>query len=320
MLHRLKISNIALIKELEIEFTNGLNVLSGETGAGKSIIIDSINFLLGDRADKTLIRRGETLAKVEGIFFDYNKEVCSILDKYGITAEDSLIISRTMSHENRSDIRINGTMVTLSVLKEVTGYLVDICSQNENQFLLKSRNQLEMLDSFCGNEKLLDSYNKELNVYNSIINELKQFGLSENERSKEIDFLEFQINEIEEAKLMVGEEDEISSELKKMSGAEKIKKYILDSNEYFDNNQGILNSLSSVIKNITDATRYDKDFEGLLKRLESVRYELADIDYELKDMVKNYDFDDSRYYELDSRLNKKTSKKIRQNNRGYSFI
>lgn len=303
MLERLKIYNIALIKELEIDFNNGLNVLFGETGAGKSIIIDSLNFLLGDRADKSLIRNNESFAKVEGQFFiKDNYQIQTMLQNYGISFDDVLIISRLMSRDNKSDIRINGTLVTLSILKEITSILVDICSQNENLFLLKNKNQLSVLDSFCSNEKNLKKYNDELNKYYDILNKLKLYGGSEEDRNKEIDFLEFQINEIIDANLTDNEDESISNELKKMVNLEKITNSLKVINEYFENHQGIMASISSVIKEIGSITQYDKSFELLAQRINSSRYDLDDIYYELKNSLNNLDYDPERYYILDSRM------------------
>ena len=303
MLQRLKIRNIALIKELELEFNEGLNVLLGETGAGKSIIIDSINFLLGDRADKTLIRNGESIARVEGVFYEKdNTPLIELLNDFGIESDDLIIISRTMSRENKSDIRINGTIVTLSMLKEITHLLVDLCGQNENQFLLKTKNQLQMLDNFCQNEKFIEKYKIELSNYKNIVESIEKLGGSEEERNKEIDFLEFQINEIVESKLVEGEDLEIAEELKKLSNVEKISNSLQVVNECFDNSQGILSSVKCAIKELNSISQYSKLMEGLAERLESSKIELTDILYEIKDYQGGLEYSPEEFYRLDSRM------------------
>ena len=146
MLNSLYIKNIALIREHNLKFSEGLNVLSGETGAGKSIIIDSLNFVLGDRADKSLIRHGQSSATVEAVFDDKNNQaVAEILKEYGIDREESLIVRRTMTDGGRSDCRINGRAVTLSQLRKLVAHLVDIHSQHENQALLNEATHIDIL-------------------------------------------------------------------------------------------------------------------------------------------------------------------------------
>ncbi|MBQ7307295.1 MAG: DNA repair protein RecN [Clostridia bacterium] len=303
MLQRLKIKNIALIKELELEFTEGLNVLLGETGSGKSIIIDSINFLLGDRADKTLIRNEEAFAKVEGVFYETeNKNLIELFSKYGIDYDENIIISRTMSRENKSDIRVNGSIVTLAILKEITHLLVDLCGQNENQFLLKTKNQLEMLDNFCQNPNLIERYKMELSNYHKIVDKIKALGGSEEERNKEIDFLEFQINEIVEAKLEVGEDEKIAEELKMMANIEKISNSLQVASEYFENQQGILSSLKGVTKELGNITQYVTFMGELNNRIESTKIELTDIAYEIKEYQSSLEYSPEEFYKLDSRM------------------
>lgn len=318
MLHRLKIKNIALIKDLEIEFEKGLNILSGETGAGKSIIIDSINFLLGERADKTLIRLNEQRARVEGVFYENsNKELIKLMENYGIDFDGTVVISRSMSRENKSDIRVNGAIVTLSMLKQITNHLVDLCSQNENQFLLKTQNQLDMLDMYSGNKKLIEEYKAENKVYNELVKKLKTFGLTEEERNKEIDFLEFQVNEINEANLVEGEEDRIQESLRKIKNIEKIKNGVEISYDYFENQVGIITSLTNAVKEIHTISQYDEKLNNLAQRMESSKIELSDIDYELKEYLMNLDYNQEEFYILDSRmdtikrLQKKYGKTIR---------
>ena len=195
MILSLNIKNIALIEELSIELGKGLNILSGETGAGKSIIIDSLNFVLGDRADHSLIRHGEKIARVEVVFDDINPEVISTLEDLSIEIDDVIVITRVMS-EGRSICRINSQIVNLSALRKVVGLLVDVHSQNEHQSLMKASTQLKILDDFSPHtQKIKEEYQLELQKYYEIQANLEQYSTLE-DRERAIDLLSYQIEEI----------------------------------------------------------------------------------------------------------------------------
>ena len=224
MIAYLTIKNIALIQELSLELKPGLNILSGETGAGKSIIIDSINFVLGDRADRSLIRHGETYAQVEVVFRDLKnqQEIKQILDEAGIDSDDDVVIvSRSMTLE-RSECRINRKIVTLSLLRSIVSLLVDTHTQNEHQSLLKVSNHQKLLDAFNPKiEKKLLEYKKTLQEYNNVLSSLKEY-YSQAERERQIDILNFQISEIEKANLKEEEENELKSKRVLFYNAQKI--------------------------------------------------------------------------------------------------
>lgn len=211
MLCQLTIENIALIDKLELDLRNGLNILSGETGAGKSIIIDSLNFVLGERADKSLIRFGSDFAVVQAVFEDYlTPSVSAYLQDIGVECEDVLIIRRKMSVDGKNECRINGRVSTLSILKGLTELLVDIHGQHEHQSLLKSSNHIKLLDDIGANdvsatkEKTAKCHEK----YVALKKELSRFG-DESERERKLDILTFQIEEIENADVKDGEEEEL---------------------------------------------------------------------------------------------------------------
>ena len=223
MLCQLSIENIALIDKLSLELKDGLNILSGETGAGKSIIIDSLNFVLGERADKSLIRYGTDKASVEAVFEEYiTPAVSSYLDDLGIETEDVLVIRRKMSIDGKNECRINGRISTLSTLKGLTELLVDIHGQHEHQSLLKSVNHISLLDKLGEKniEKLKTEVESDFRDYSSLKKEFARFGNSD-ERERKLDILTFQIDEIEKVDVKDGEEDELLTARKRIRNMEK---------------------------------------------------------------------------------------------------
>ena len=224
MIEWLSVRNIALIEALDLPLGAGLNILSGETGAGKSIIIDSLNFVLGERADKSLIRYGSDSASVEAAFSDYvTPQISAYLDEFGIEAEDALVIRRKMSVDGKNECRINGRISTLSVLKGLTELLVDIHGQHEHQSLVKPSNHLGMLDALGGERVTAAKQSVAVNYarYRALKDEFVRFG-DEDERERKLDILRFQIEELEKAELKEGEEDELLEKRAKIRNSEKI--------------------------------------------------------------------------------------------------
>ena len=200
MLQSLLIKNVALIDCAEINFTNGLNVLSGETGAGKSVIIESLNFVLGAKADKGMIRSGESECFVQAEFFIENCDLlASYFEQLEIEPEQSLIISRRFSIDGRSAIKVNGVSVTVGMLKQLTSHLVDVHGQSEHFYLLNTSNQLKLLDKVGGKEllEIKEKLSKTFNDYKNVVNEFNALGGDETQRSMRLDILNYQINEIE---------------------------------------------------------------------------------------------------------------------------
>ena len=199
MIQSLSVENIALIEKLQVELGSGLNILSGETGAGKSIIIDAVSFVLGERADRSLIRYGTDYAVVEAVFSDYlTPAVKEYLDEIGIEDEEVLILNRKMTVEGKNSCRINGRVTTLSTLKGLTELLVDIHGQHEHQSLLNPNNHVGLLDGLGGEKhmKLLDKVKEAYKNYTSLKREFSSFG-DEDERVRRLDILAYQIAEIE---------------------------------------------------------------------------------------------------------------------------
>ncbi|HZK39006.1 MAG TPA: AAA family ATPase, partial [Clostridia bacterium] len=213
MLLSLKIENIAIIEKAEIEFDGGLNVLTGETGAGKSIIIDSINAILGERTSRELIRRGSEQARVSAVFADINIAVNAKLLEYDIeTQEDgTLLLQRSISLEGRNTCRINGAPATVTMLKKIGSCLINIHGQHDNQALLSPEGHYIFIDNVAQNDDLLKAYKEAYSHLRALEKELADNSLDETEKSRRLDLLNYQINELESAALCAGEQEELTA-------------------------------------------------------------------------------------------------------------
>lgn len=306
MLCQLSIENIALIDKLTLDLKDGLNILSGETGAGKSIIIDSLNFVLGERADKSLIRYGTDKASVEAVFEDYQtSEVKDYLDDLGIEVEDVLILRRKMSGDGKNECRINGRISTLSTLKGLTELLVDIHGQHEHQSLLKSANHITLLDKL--GEKQIATLKEEVasdyKNYTSLRREFSRFGNAD-ERARKLDILTFQIDEIEKADVKDGEEDELLSARKRIRNMEKIISALEGAKNLLDgyDSQSVSASLKNSGALLGTISSHDEAIEPILDRLDSCKVEITDISATLADMLEKLDFDSRSADKIEERL------------------
>ena len=280
MLHTLTINNIALISYAEIDWGQGLNILTGETGAGKSIIIDSLNFVLGDRADKSLIREGEEEAVVEAEFEVINSITQEILKEYEIDFEDGLILSRKMTVDGKNICRINGIKVTVSALKSIASSLVDIYGQHENAILLNSDNHIGILDNFIG-DKITCAKEEYLQAYNNF--KQIRFKLNEYNKMTDVDIrceiLQKQLEEINDANIVVGEEEELQKKCDMYDNQETIVR--ASSNVYTllngDMENNACDSIHSAIRELSKIEEYNSDITEYITRLEEARIEIADI-------------------------------------------
>lgn len=306
MLCQLSIENIALIDKLELELKNGLNILSGETGAGKSIIIDSLNFVLGERADKSLIRFGTDKASVEAVFEDYlTPSIKDCLDDLGIEAEDVLILRRKMSADGKNECRINGRISTLSALKSLTELLVDIHGQHEHQSLLKSTNHIKLLDKL-GEKKIATvkgEVENNFDDYTSLKKEFLRFGNAD-ERARKLDILSFQIDEIEKADVKDGEEDELLSARKRIRNMEKIISALEGAKNLLDgyDSQSVSASIKNANSLLNTISSYDENIVPIADRLDSCKVEITDISETLSDMLQKLDFDSRSAEQIEERL------------------
>ncbi len=312
MILALSIKNIALIEEAEIKFEDGLNILTGETGAGKSIVIDSMMLLLGGRANKDIIRNGTQKATVEGIFLinSHRDLIHNILDEAGIEYEedDTLIISRDITENGRNYCRVNGRIVPLSILNKLGTYLVDILGQHEHQFLLDNSKHMSILDNFQDKDffRIKNLIKDLLEKYNSLNNKLKEFNLDDKEKISRIDLLKYQINEIESANIKPGEEDDLIEKRNILMNSEKLFNYMNESYNLLykgiGDNASIIDTLSTVLKNLDTSFRIDKKLEKLKDMVESVLYTLEDCSLQIRDYVENIDFNADNLNEIEKRL------------------
>ncbi|MDD4276182.1 MAG: DNA repair protein RecN, partial [Clostridia bacterium] len=320
MLKFLSIKNLALIDEQEIQFTYGLNVLSGETGAGKSIILKAINFVLGDRADKSLIKNGSNLMKVDAVFEDVDEYVNSILLSVDVEPDETLILSRNLNNDGKGDIRINGKIVTLNMLKQVTPYLVDMYGQHENQTLLNPKKYLDIVDDF--NDKkivpLKQSLNSRINQLNDINKRLNENFGDEKEKERMIELLSYQINEIENANLIIGEEESLQQQTEKFLASQKITDNLSMSSEIL-NNGHMGSSISGAIKQVKNylqnIAKYDEEFSELSKRMENTYLDIEDALDSIDSYINNAGIGEKELDRVEGRLDtiKLLKKKYGQN-------
>ena len=304
MLKSLYIKNIALITEVKIEFEKGLNVLSGETGAGKSIIIDSLAFVLGERADKSLIKSGENDAFVEAVFLCDDEKTQKAFADYS-EGDELCVISRKMSVQGKNEIRINGRLSSLAALKEITSELVDIFSQNQQTFLLKPENHIEILDGFRQNKELFEKISQSREQLDEINGKLKTFGGDKSERERLIDILSYQIKEISDAELKENEDEMLLAQKQKFQNAEKIN-YALQNvlNLLYDGQTPSLSQISSAQSFMAQIGKLDEGYQSLADRLESAKYEIQDIAQTAESMMAETSFDSFALDEIESRLDK----------------
>lgn len=317
MLLNLKINNFALIKESDIMFTKGLNILSGETGAGKSIIFEALSVALGERASKSMIKTGTDHSVIEAVF-SLTDELKTLLDEKGLISdidEETVIIRRDIYLDYPTVSRINGFSATLADLKEISAYLCDIYGQYEHQLLLDKDNYLSIINKATRID-FSDEYDKLENELRQVFNEIRELNKSlknflekSSNLDSEIDYIEFQINEINDINPVSGEMDEIKDELKKLQNQELIQETLSNvdnnlrgSDEQFENND-VLAKLGESINSLEKISSYISDVDGLIERMKTSMYELEDISSVIVGYIGT-DYDESRIEELSLRLSR----------------
>lgn len=308
MLERLTIKNIALIREQSVEFTDGLNVLTGETGAGKSLIIDSLSLLLGEKADKSLISYGQTVAIVEAVFTNLSEKVLSVIDEFGLEREDTLIITRKISLDGKNECRVNGVLFTLSMLKKLSAPLMDLHGQFEHQNLLKVANHINVLDSFGSKEisPLLENYQIAYAKYEKNQSELRGLVVNDKERERLIDLYSYQIQEIEDAGFFDGEEEELKQYRNQVLHSEKIMESLSnvvamgkgDGYEY----SGITEIIKKMYNMLASISEYATEVAPQLERVESLKIELEDVVDTLEGLKDSMYFDEQKAKQNEERL------------------
>lgn len=303
MLTSLKIENVAIIESAAIEFGCGLNVLTGETGAGKSIVIDSINAILGERTSRDIIRTGAQSAKVYAVFEDVNARVREFLDENGIDCEDGvLIINRTLSREGKNICRLNGAPVTVSMLREIGGELIDIHGQHDNQSLLSPEKHCGFVDSFAGNADIIADYREKYGRLCEIRSKLKKLTTDESSKSQRIDFLTYQIDELEKAEITVGERDELKARKSLINNSQKVIESLNIAYEALKADGAGIDMITDAESEISDASAYMETLGEASEKITDIRYELEDIAETVRDAMSEVDFDPSELEDIDERL------------------
>lgn len=306
MLLQLNIKNFALIQELSVEFGEGFNILSGETGAGKSILIDTIDYVLGGKFSKDLIRYGEQKTFVEAVFSIENEDIYKILEELEIEADDILIISRETTISGKSIIKINGKSVVLIYLKKIREKLLDIHGQHQNQNLLHKSSHIEYLDSFCGSEidELLEEFTVLKDEYNSIKEKIESLK-GNADREKLIDYTKFQIEDIEKAKLRSGEEEELREEFNLLSNAEKISLALANSYANLDapkEGMSVLEGLSKVINELSFVEEHFEKIKDKREQIEGAFYIIEESSREIRDLMNEVYYDEIALEKINSRI------------------
>ncbi len=306
MLQNLHVKNLALIDESEVEFSEGLNILTGETGAGKSIIIGSINLALGQKVSKEMLKENGETAFVELVFSVENDKVRAKLKEMDIEVEEDgvVILSRKIT-SGKAIARINGEAVSAAKLKAVSSLLIDIHGQHEHQSLLSKKKHLDILDAYAKNElgDLKESLKSEYLEYKKLKEEWEHSNMDVEERKRELSFLEYEANEIEEAQLCIGEDEKLEEEFKRFSNSRKIMESV---NLAYEATAGDGESASALIgralREVSLISGYDKHIEELENQLYDIENLLHDFNHELSSYISGADFDEETFYKIEKRL------------------
>lgn len=308
MLISLHVKNLALIQETEVNFAEGLNILSGETGAGKSIIIGSINLALGARADKDMIRNGAEYALVELVFQVTDQELLEQIHALEIPVEeDGIIIIQRKIQPNRSICKIGGETATTRQLKELSELLIDIHGQHEHQSLLYKKNHMEILDSFAGEElaRLKQDLKQKYHTYTALQKEIEETGMDEGLRAKELSLAEFEYQEIAEAALHVGEDDELETSYRRMSNSRQIveaasRAYQLTGD---GEDQTAADAVGRAVRELRSIEEYDDNAKSLVAELEQIDGLLNDFNRNIAEYLSDMEFDGEVFAQTQERLN-----------------
>lgn len=309
MLQHLYVKDIALIDEVAIDFNDQLNILTGETGAGKSILIGSINIALGQRGTKDLVRKGAEKGSVE-LLFQVEPPIIEKIRSQGFECGDDgqIVISRVISGAGRSHSKINGETVTNQLVKQLASLLIDIHGQHEHQSLLDEQKHIDLLDMFCKDElrPYLDQLSVLLDAYHALETQIRKLGVSDQEKERRISILEYEIKEINEANLIQGEDDRLLQQRKKLMNSKRL----LDGcNEIhtqlkgdFDTNMDVLTNVNDCLQVLKEMMVYDESFKETYDNLENASIWLEEVSSDVRDYINTIDHDESSLMEVENRL------------------
>ncbi len=314
MLTNLYIENLAVIERASIDFKKGLCVFTGETGAGKSIVIDAINAILGHRTSKDIIRSGAQKAVIIASFSDYSEHTAQKLIEFGIEPEEKIIVERQVSCDGKSSSRIMSRPVAVSALKELGSELINIHGQHDNQIIMSSENHIYLLDMFARLSEQREEYAALFTEYKTLCQKLSSFNDDESLKAQKIDLLSYQINEIESAELSVDEEQELNERHNAIKNFSKIAGCLSSAYEKLfgtDEFDGAAGLLSDASYDISTAGGYYPALSELGERVESLSIELSECSSEVRDILENLDFDEDEINRVESRLDEIYKLKIK---------
>lgn len=319
MLLELNIENFAIIENMKIEFEPGLNVLTGETGSGKSIIIDSLGLVLGQRANKDIIKKGKDRAFIEAVFSSYDEETKDLLLEYGIESGDLVVVSKEIREKGPTITRVNNRTVTSQILSKISSRLIDIFAQHESISLMDNKNQLRLIDDFSGKEQgqLLGNLKELVNEINYLKNEYHEKSTMEQNKDREIDLLEYQIKEIEDAGLSDYDDEELYDDFNVLNNMTdtliKLSEAKSLINEGYETTS-LEDILDRVIANVVEVTRYNKDLKEVEENLEDIRFRISDIAKDLDRYVNSSEIDEERLQFLKERIDLVNNLKLKYGN------
>lgn len=306
MLLEISIKNFAIIEGISLNFEKGMTVLTGETGAGKSIIIDAMNMMLGARATTDVIRHGAPKAEIEGLFSVENSHALQmIFDEQGIELGDEIIIRREILQNGRSVSRVNGQMVNLSVLRSIGQYLVDIHGQHDQEELMRPQLHIQMLDGFGEADflELKQAYQTNFDAYRKMRKQLLEIKKNQEEHRARIEMLEFQMAEIESASLQPGEDLKLNQERDKLLNHKHIADTLTNAYTMLDNEEfSSLANVRSAMNDMESIEEYDAEYREISSSLSESYYVLEDVTKRLEDIIESLDFDGNRLMQIESRL------------------
>lgn len=308
MLSLLKIKNIALIDEIGLEFANGLNLLTGETGSGKSIIVDSLGALTGERVSSDLIKEGEKSAQIEGLFNIFlNKDLRRIFDESGIELDEAeeidIIVRRELSATGKNRIFVNNQLVTQAFLKKIGAFLVDIHGQGEQATLFNAATHLEMLDEFANLQAQRASVAEKYRAMASIRREIENLQADEAQKLQLLDVLQFQVDEIHRVNLQVGEDETLEEEKRRLNNVEKLS--ALSDESYFllyENEESTVTTLEKAARKINELTEFESSFRDYTEGLQTAQAVLEDLAIYVRDFRNRLEFSPERLEEIENRL------------------
>ena len=306
MLKELFIKNIAVIKQTDICFSEGLNVFTGETGAGKSIIIDSINAVLGQRVSRDLVRTGETRAQITAVFSGLSTTTLELLDQMGYEADEGeLMISREISVDGKGTCRLCGRPIGVTMLREIGNTLINIHGQHDSQYLLNKEKHIDFLDSFAQLDTLYDRYRDCFSQLIAMGRERNSLNVDGAEKARQIDLLEYQINEIEQAELVPGEEEELADRRNMIRNAEKICLSLDEAHEQIaggEERTGALELIQNAAAELEESARYVETLIPISSKLTEMGYELEDSLMGINDARLGMEYDPGELEEIEARL------------------